>query len=77
MPTYTFLCKKCETIFEIDHGFDEPHPDECPRCGGPIERKFDPFAVLYKGSGFYTTDKVLSEPTEDEKIEAKLEENRT
>ncbi len=37
MPTYDFLCENCSYI-EIHHSIHDEHPDECPRCGGKIER---------------------------------------
>ena len=62
MPRYTFSCEDCGTL-HIEHGFDEPHPEKCGMCGGPIKREWDvPAGIIYKDSGFYSTDKVLSEP---------------
>jgi predicted nucleic acid-binding Zn ribbon protein len=35
-------------------------------CGGVLVRVFDQPTVIYRGSGFYTTDKVLYEPTDEQ-----------
>ena len=29
---------------------------KCPKCGGPVKRIFHPVGIIFKGSGFYTTD---------------------
>lgn len=40
----------------------------CPKCEGPIHRVLFPASVVFKGSGFYSTDHrpshVTSEPAE-------------
>jgi putative FmdB family regulatory protein len=59
---YAFRCKKCEAYLDIAHPVNEPHPDKCLFCGGELVRVFHLPSVIYRGSGFYTTDKVLSDP---------------
>ena len=71
---YDFTCKKCGTI-QIDHPMADDHPDTCPDCGGDITRIFSNPGITFRGSGFYKTDKILSEPTPDEVTEMKLAEN--
>jgi predicted nucleic acid-binding Zn ribbon protein len=36
--------------------FDAASTEACPRCNGKAKRRFHSVAVIYKGSGFYTTD---------------------
>lgn len=65
MPAYTFKCKKCKQIFDVEHSMKDPHPTvhkeavEESRCKGELERSFEPTPVRYKVGGFYTTDKAL------------------
>lgn len=75
MPNYVFRCKNPECDlgeFDVFHSVLEPHPTKCPECGKPIVRVFSKPNILYRGAGFFTTDRKLSEPTEDEIIEDKL-----
>lgn len=54
---YTFRCRKCAQDVEVEHKINEPHPKTHKGCGGQLVRKFQAPSVVYKGSGFYTTDK--------------------
>lgn len=65
MPVYSFRCRKCKRVLTVNHPFSEKHPEAC-ECGGALARKFDVPNVVYRGSGYYHTDKVLYEPTEEE-----------
>lgn len=58
MPTYDYRCKKCGTVFEVRHGFDEKPPKTCKvkGCRGKLERLFSPPAIIFKGKGWYVTD---------------------
>jgi len=58
MPLYEYQCvnKECAKTFEIRHSFDSSPPLKCQNCGEAIKRKFSAVPVIYKGSGFYTTD---------------------
>jgi len=58
MPTYEYKCASCGHQFET---FSTKMTDEssvdCPRCEGLAERQISGGAgLLFKGSGFYTTD---------------------
>ena len=66
MPAYTFRCQKCNQEVEIVHSFHEPHPVKHQGCGGRLVRKFHPPEVVYKGSGFYHTDKRLDTPGDED-----------
>lgn len=56
MPVYEYRCKSCGTTFEIEHGFHDARPTKCERCGGVLARVFHPVGLVFKGSGFHTTD---------------------
>lgn len=56
MPLYEYQCANCSKIFEKRHGFHDESDNICPHCHGHGIRMFSPVAVIYKGSGFYSTD---------------------
>ena len=58
MPLYEYQCvnKDCAETFEIRHSFDSSPALKCQNCGEAIKRKFSAIPVIYKGTGFYTTD---------------------
>ncbi len=62
---YTFRCKRCGRVTVAEHGMKEPHPIVCT-CSGELQRVFDRPNVVYKGSGFYSTDKALYDPIKPE-----------
>ncbi|MBI4199193.1 MAG: hypothetical protein HY535_01795 [Chloroflexi bacterium] len=65
MPIYQYQCTSCGHDYEVRQGFTARAQGVCPACGGTSHRRFQSVAVIYKGSGFYTTDYKrtnLSEP---------------
>ena len=56
VPTYEYQCSICRHPFELRHGFNGSTVRECPVCQGEAHRKIHSVPVIYKGSGFYTTD---------------------
>jgi putative FmdB family regulatory protein len=56
---YIFRCRKCGEVKEYELGMDDPRPTGCS-CGGTLVRKFTSPNVVYRGSGFYNTDKRLT-----------------
>lgn len=57
MPTYDYLCPKCEHRFELFHGITDDTPKRCPKCNARAKRVPSAGAgLLFKGSGFYITD---------------------
>ena len=56
MPRYDYQCFSCGHLFELRQSFDSPPEADCPECAGLAKRKFYAVPVIYKGSGFYTTD---------------------
>jgi putative FmdB family regulatory protein len=58
MPTYDYECDACGHEFELFQGINDPVQRKCPDCGKlKLRRLFGTgAAVVFKGSGFYTTD---------------------
>ena len=57
MPTYEYRCKKCGNNFELFQLMTEEPVKICPKCNGEVERLIGSGAgVIFKGSGFYSTD---------------------
>ena len=56
MPFYEYQCLHCSNQFELKRSFCIESEVTCPQCQGEVQRMFSPVAVIYKGSGFYTTD---------------------
>ena len=55
MPNYDYRCPKCG-VFEVEqHINEEPHKT-CPKCGSPAKRLISSSGIVFKGSGFYSTD---------------------
>ena len=56
MPRYDYQCVSCSKEFELVQTFAEAGTGTCPVCSGSGRRVFHAVPVIYKGSGFYTTD---------------------
>ena len=56
MPRYDYECLSCSNVFEMKQSFSDEPVAYCPECGSRSRRKFYAVPVIYKGSGFYTTD---------------------
>jgi len=58
MPTYEYECKKCGYNFEVFQSMSDEPLKTCAQCGGEVRRLILGGAgVIFKGSGFYVTDK--------------------
>src|SRR5258707_10725915 len=58
MPTYDYVCEACDHKFELFQSIKDDPIKKCPECGkNKLRRLFGTgAAVMFKGSGFYTTD---------------------
>lgn len=76
MPAYTFRCQNCheiKTTFISYENFDNQTVQLCPVCTTIMQRIYKIIPIHFRGSGFYTTDKVLYEPTEEQIYADRLE----
>lgn len=86
MPTYEYKCSKCEELFEYFQKITDLPIKECPVCGGELKRLISGGAgIIFKGSGFYSTDNKSSSISADSSskdkdkkdMETKKEEKKT
>jgi putative FmdB family regulatory protein len=56
MPTYEYTCKRCGETIEVFQSFSEKPLRKHPECGGDLQKVFHARGVVFKGSGFYSTD---------------------
>jgi len=56
MPTYGYRCSKCGHELEVLQKITDPPLKSCPECGGELTKKVYAAGVIFKGSGYYTTD---------------------
>lgn len=56
MPVYEYCCEHCGT-FEVYRSITAEPLQTCPHCGGKVRKLISRnVSVLYRGSGFHTTD---------------------
>lgn len=56
MPIYEYACAACGERTEAKQTFADPPLTECPHCGGSLRKLYSPVGIVFKGSGFYSTD---------------------
>ncbi len=64
MPTYEYLCKACGHRFETWQKMSDEPLTVCPNCGAEIHRVLFATGVVFKGSGFYSTE-TRAQPSEN------------
>ncbi len=63
MPTYEYKCTKCSHRFEVFQSITADALTKCPKCKAPVRRVINGgMGVIFKGSGFYSTDNKKSSP---------------
>ncbi len=75
MPTYSYRCTKCEKVFDSFHSMSCTDPQYCPVCGAVGTKLLSASSVIFKGSGFYSTDYRDSGYLEAQKKETTSESN--
>ncbi len=57
MPIYTYKCNNCKKIFD-EFVLSSCSGEEilCSDCNSSVKRVFSPVGIIFKGSGFYSTD---------------------
>jgi len=81
MPTYEYWCPICGARFERVQHFSDPPVTTCPAGHTGVQRIYSPPSIIFKGSGFYTTDYGNAQanphrPSKEPKEEAKSQEDR-
>jgi len=56
MPTYGYRCGTCGHEFEIVQKISDEPLTICPKCQGKLSKMAYAAGVIFKGSGYYTTD---------------------
>jgi len=57
MPTYEYEYSKCGHTFEVFQSIIDKPLSRCPKCKSSIRRLIHGgMGIIFKGSGFYTTD---------------------
>ncbi|MDI6771004.1 MAG: zinc ribbon domain-containing protein [bacterium] len=62
MPIYEYRCTRCQHGFESFHPAGVPAPG-CPQCGGVVRKVYSSVGLIFKGSGFHSTDYRKSAPS--------------
>ena len=76
MPTYEYECKSCSHSFEVFQSMNDPPLTDCPECGREVRRLiFGGTGVIFKGSGFYVTDKGKGGKAETKPVSSKQAES--
>ena len=68
-PVYEYRCSKGHE-YELTEGFSAPTEQKCINCGATARRKISMPAVIFKGSGFYSTDSRKSTSAASESSES-------
>lgn len=71
MPTYEYMCPRCNLRFELRQNFSAESVASCPKCQNGARRLFVPVPIIFKGPGFYVTDNRKDNPTEKEQKDDK------
>jgi putative FmdB family regulatory protein len=56
VPIYGYRCSSCGHEFEIQQRMSDEPLKVCPKCQGKLTKMLYPAGVIFKGSGFYSTD---------------------
>ena len=56
MPIYGYRCRSCGHEFEILQKMSDSPLQTCPKCAGQLSKMVYPAGIVYKGTGYYSTD---------------------
>ncbi|RPJ07373.1 MAG: zinc ribbon domain-containing protein [Spirochaetaceae bacterium] len=63
MPTYDYKCTSCGNRFEAFQKISDAPLEKCPKCKKKVKRLISAgLGIIFKGSGFYSTDNKKSSP---------------
>jgi len=61
MPFYEYECRSCKHRFEKFQNINADPIKTCPKCRKSVRRLFGLAGIIFKGSGFYTTEKATND----------------
>ena len=70
MPTYEYVCSKCDEHLEVYQTFSEEPLKRHSGCGGKLTKVLGAVGIVLKGSGFYRTDNPSSSRRSGEKSDS-------
>ena len=70
MPTYEYVCSKCDEHLEVYQTFSEEPLKRHSGCGGKLTKVLGAVGIVLKGSGFYRTDNPSSSRRSAEKSDS-------
>lgn len=70
MPTYEYVCSKCDQHIEVYQSFSEEPLKKHSGCGGKLTKVLGSVGIVLKGSGFYRTDNPSSTRRSSEKSDS-------
>jgi putative FmdB family regulatory protein len=74
MPVYEYYCEGCRCRFEEYREVNQRSVCPCPTCGKSARKTFRPVGIIFKGSGFHSTDyRTPAEKAKSESDSPKLE----
>jgi putative FmdB family regulatory protein len=70
MPTYEYVCSKCDQHLEVYQSFSEEPLKRHSGCGGKLSKVFGSIGIVLKGSGFYRNDNASASRRSAERSES-------
>jgi putative FmdB family regulatory protein len=70
MPTYEYVCSKCDEHLEVYQTFSEEPLKRHSGCGGKLTKVLGAVGIVLKGSGFYRNDNPSSSRRSGEKSDS-------
>jgi putative FmdB family regulatory protein len=78
MPIYTYRCESCGVQFERQQSFSDQPLKICPECRKrSLKKVISPVGVIFRGSGFYSTDHKSPSGSGSSSSSAKNEEKKS
>ncbi len=56
MPIYVYGCDTCGHQFEQMQRFQDQPLTSCPKCGAALRKIIQPAGIVFKGTGWYSTN---------------------
>ncbi len=76
MPIYTYRCENCGVQFERRQKFSDNPLKRCPECNkNELRKVYLPVGIVFKGSGFYSTDNRSPSENKSKKTKSGSEES--